>query len=32
MIIQEADLAGGSSGGWIDIWVCKELFLSGRHS
>ena len=23
---------GGPSVGWKDIWMCKELLLSGRHS
>ena len=31
--IQEADLAAcGPSGGWRDIWMCKERLLSGRHT
>ena len=22
----------GPNGGWRDVWMCKELLLSGRHS
>ena len=29
--IQELDLAGGPSGRWRDIWMCKELLLFGIH-